>query len=161
MGTASLQPHGKASWTYQSRKTSYTTQGESLVKGTRVMVWKYRKEEHYIEWRWVKFPILGDRVPDKPMLAISLQEIRRSTQMTKWVGIALNTPPPQKKAPQKKGKKRLLLAQRRPTQKKRERERETENRPTYRDVTKPSAEQPTIFQVQGSTELISHPSSTW
>lgn len=30
----------------------------------------------------------------------------------------------------------------------------------YSEVTKPSEEQPTMFQVQGSTELISHPSNT-
>ena len=32
---------------------------------------------------------------------------------------------------------------------------------TYREVTKPLVEQATIFQVQGSTEFISHPLRTW
>lgn len=31
---------------------------------------------------------------------------------------------------------------------------------TYREMTKPSAEQPTMFQVHGSTEFISQPSIT-
>lgn len=84
--------------------------------------------------RWVKFPILGESEPDNPILAISLPRI--NNQSIKIISSQF-------------------------THKKKWWQDVTERENTHREITKPSEEQPTMYQVQGSTEFISHPSKTW
>lgn len=101
------------------------TVGQINTKITQITA----KSGTHIVLRWLKFPMLAESVPDKPILVISLQKFLFSSGLSVLIIFGINGT--------------LFKC-----------------KETYRDTTKPSAEQPTIFQVQGSTEFISQPSIT-
>lgn len=79
--------------------------------------------------------MLGESSPDKPLPAISLSQQRNFIREKKkiWQVEAINNDG----SNQQRGQR------------------------NYRETTKPSGEQPTKLQVQGSAELMSHPPKTW